>query len=311
MAVDHQPWFNRFVGEVLPLDDSRVERINGAWRHFEQLVAGDAAFNRFRPLIVPQGSYAAGTAIRPLRAKDEFDVDLVIKLTLRGSVASTAALDWLRSRLALDRTFKSRLVHHPRCVRVSYAGDFHLDIVPARRVSSALRTGPTTTLNLVRLKVPDRKGGWRFSNPEGFIRWIERQDRRTGGDFGRMVMMLKGWRDNKTPEKTRVRSIVFTTLIGRAVPTWSRGSDSTRPDARILIATLHRLNQQLRGITGVPVVSNPSLRSENLARGWTRNDFVEFRSQINQAWKLAIFINKQGDPAVWRALFGRTFPMIA
>jgi Second Messenger Oligonucleotide or Dinucleotide Synthetase domain len=308
MAVDYQPWFTRFVGDVLPLDERRVERINVAWRHLQQLVAGDSAFNRLRPQIVPQGSYATGTAIQPLRAKDEFDVDLVIKLTLRGSVTSTTALDWLRSRLALDETFKPRLLPHPRCVRVSYAGEFHLDIVPARRVSTVLPGSGPTSPGLVRLKVPDREGGWRFSNPEGFVRWCRRQDRRTGGDFGRVVMMLKRWRDTEAPEKSRVRSIVFTTLIGRAVPTWSGSSNSPRPDARVLIATLQTINRHLRGITGIPLVKNPSLRSENLARSWTRSDFVEFHSQINQAWKLAIYIHKTGDPAGWRALFGSTFP---
>jgi hypothetical protein len=309
MAVDYQPWFNHFVGAVLPLDETRVERIEDAWRHLQGFVAGDTAFRGLRPQIVPQGSYAAGTAIRPLRKSDEFDVDLVIKLTLRRSVTSTAVLDWLRGRLAMDQTFRRRLVPHPRCVRVNYAGDFHFDIVPARRVSTLRQVSPATTVNLVRLKVPDRKGGWRFSNPEGFVNWCRKQDRRTGGDFGRMVMMLKRWRDNRAPEKARVRSIVFTTLIGRAVPTWHGATESPRPDARVLVATLQRLNRQLRPITAVLFVRNPSLASENLARSWTRSDFLEFRGQINEAWKLATEIYRSGDPARWRAFFGKSFPL--
>jgi hypothetical protein len=50
------------------------------------------------------------------------------------------------------------------------------------------------------------------------------------------------------------------------------------------------------------------MRAENLARNWTRQDFVEFRKEINEAWRLAIFIRKSGDPTAWRALFGPTFP---
>ena len=138
------------------------KRIQDATRHLHQLVAGDAAFKGLRPQIVPQGSFATGTAIRPLRKNDGSHVDLVIKLTVRRSVSSTEVLDWLRVKLALDGTFKKRLVPHPRCVRVSYAVDFHLDIVPARRVSTVHQTSPTTTLNLIRLKVPDRTGGWRL-----------------------------------------------------------------------------------------------------------------------------------------------------
>jgi hypothetical protein len=101
----------------------------------------------------------------------------------------------------------------------------------------------------------------------------------------------------------------MTTLIGRAVPPWTVSSDSPRPDARVLIATLRKLNQQLRGVRAVPVVRNPSLQSENLARSWTRSDFADFRTQISEALKLSVYIYKTGDPAAWRALFGRTFPL--
>jgi hypothetical protein len=186
-APGKEPWFDHFMSDVLPLDDSRIERITDSWRHLERLVAGDRSFDGLRPQIVAQGSFAAGTAIRPLRSGDEFDVDLVIKLTLPPRLSSDATLDWLRGCLAVDGVFKKRLVAHPRCVRVSYAGDFHLDVVPARRVRT--RSPISGALLPLRLKVPDRSGGWRFSNPEGFVAWCRSQDRRTGGDFSRVVMM--------------------------------------------------------------------------------------------------------------------------
>ena len=136
------------------------------------------------------------TAVGQVRARDEFDVDLVVKLTLPVSLSSADTLTWIRSRLALDSVFRVRLKPHPRCVRISYAGDFHMDVVPARRVATV---GPISGARLVRLKVPDRVGGWRFSNPEGFVRWCQTQDERTGGDFGRVVMMMKRWRDRHPP----------------------------------------------------------------------------------------------------------------
>lgn len=303
---DYQPYFNRFIGEVLPLDATRVERINDAWSHLDELIAGDIAFRSYWPQIVAQGSYAVGTAIRPFRARDEFDVDLLIKLTLPTWWGSRLTLDWLHARLASNGVFKSRLVEHPRCVRVSYAGDFHLDIVPARRtrVISPITGMPT----LLRLKVPDRTGGWRFSNPEGFVRWCQRQDRRTGGDFSRVVMLLKRWRDINVPEKRRIRSIVFTTLIGLTVPSWKYGGDSRRPDADILTATLGLLDRRLRKFTAVPRVMNPSLASENLARNWTKTDFRAFCEQIREAHRLAVHIRSRHDPTAWRMLFGGMFP---
>ena len=122
-------------------------------------------------------------------------------------------------------------------------------------------------------------------------------------------MMLKRWRDENAAEKRRVRSIVLTTLLGRAVPSWSLRGENLRPDARVIVATLRKLNQQLRGVTGTPIVRNPSLRTENLARSWTRADFVAFRTQINHAWRLAVEVGQSGEPTAWRALFGESFPL--
>lgn len=305
---DYQPFFDRFVSEVLPLDAARVARIESATRHLERVVAGDIAFLRYRPKIIAQGSFATGTSVRPIRSTDEFDVDLVLELTLPPALSSSDALNWLRGRLARDATFKSRLTAHPRCVRVDYAGDFHLDVVPARRTSA--RSPITGRPMLRRLKVPDRRGGWRFSNPQGFVRWCLAQDDRTGGDFGRVVMMLKRWRDENAPEKRRIRSIVLTTLIGKTIASWPRGGTSTRPDADVLTATLTQLAKRLGPYTGVPIVKNPSLVAENLARTWSRAEFVAFRSEVREAAKLAVYARKARDPGAWRLLLGRSFPAV-
>ena len=307
MAYDYryQPFFDKFLRDVLPLDASRVERIDGAWQRLHDVVVGGDAFSRYRPEIVPQGSYAAGMAVRPVRPGDEFDVDLVVKLTLPVSCTSTETLTWIRTRLALDSVFKMRLLAHPRCVRISYAGDFHMDVAPARRT---LSTSPISGARLIRVKVPDRVGGWRFSNPEGFVRWCEAQKERTGGDFARVVMMMKRWRDFNAPEKRRIKSIVFTTLLGRSVPAWTGGGDSRRPDADLLVATLGVLVRKLAPITGVPLVPNPSLKLENLARTWTRNDFQAFREELKAAFELAVQIRKSKDPNRVVRSVGRTFP---
>jgi hypothetical protein len=301
----YQPFFNKFLEQVLPLDPSRVDRINGAWQRLIDVIGSDEAFRRYRPQIVAQGSYAAGTAVRPTRPGDEFDVDLVVKLTLPVSWSSTETLTWIRSRLALDGVFKTRIQPHPRCVRISYASDFHMDVVPARRVATTM---PISGVRITRLKVPDRVGGWRFSNPEGFVRWCEAQDKRTGGDFGRVVMLMKRWRDYNEPDHRRVKSIVFTTLLGRSVPGWTAAGSSSRPDADVLIATLRSLSVKLAPITGVPYVRNPSMASENLARSWKRDDFVVFRKELKDAFRLALEIRKSKDPSAWSRLFGPTFP---
>jgi hypothetical protein len=67
--------------------------------------------------------------------------------------------------LVLDQTREG--LDHPRCVRLRYANQFHVDVVPARRVATVM---PLSGARVVRLRVPSTSG-WRFSNPEGFLHW--------------------------------------------------------------------------------------------------------------------------------------------
>lgn len=299
--TDVQPYFDQFL-QRLQLDPSRVQRIDQSLRHLEQVIAADPLFRRRRPNLFLQGSYAQGLAVRPLDPETDYDVDIVVEMDFGLTVTSTAMLDWFAGRLADDSVFRDRLVRHDRCVRVEYAGAFHLDVVPARRFR------PNGQPFQGRLKVPDRQRGWRTSYPRGFIRWCELQERRTGGDFGRVVQMLKRWRDTNHPDARRIRSIVFTTLIGRVVPPWRHGGASTRPDSEVLTQALIRLDRYLQPRATPPRVSNPSLPGENLARSWTRGDFGHFRNAVHEAMGAAMRAQLIGRPAAWRTLFGTSFP---
>jgi hypothetical protein len=120
--------------------------------------------------------------------------------------------------------------------------------------------------------------------------------------------MLKRWRDLQAPDKRRVRSIVFTTLVGKCVPTWARGRSSTRPDADVVCLTLKRLDRYLQSRTRVPLVRNPSLLSENLARDWTAASFGRFRAEVAKALADAEVARSGRSGSAWRAVFGDSFP---
>lgn len=304
VLTDFQPYFEALLSNIA-LDPTRVERIESAVRHLEDVVLTDPLLRRRRPRIVPQGSYAAGLAIRPLRATDEYDVDVVVEMSIGATVPSWRVLDALADRLALDAIFRPRLRTHPRCVRIQYAGDFHLDVVPGRRIVT-----PGGAFRGV-IKAPDRERGWRTSNPRGFLRWCVQRNNLTGGDFERVVVMLKRWRDLQVAERRRVRSIVFTTLIGLCVPRWTRSGASTRPDADVLVETLQRLDRYLGSRRRVPILRNPSLAGENLARSWPQTHFEEFRDQVSEALDDATFARAGRGASAWRRLFGDAFPTSA
>lgn len=299
-STDFQPFFNKFLGS-LALDTTRVERIESARRHLLDVVENDERLMRRKPTLLIQGSYGQSLAVRPADADEEYDVDLVLEMNIAPSATSAATLDWLHDRLALDGVFRPKLRRHDRCVRIQYAGDFHLDVVPGRRLTAS---GVFRGI----ISAPDRSAGWRRSYPRGFMRWCDKQNERTGGDFQRVVMLLKRWRDVRISEAQRVRSIVFTTLLGRCVPDWGYKTTNTRPDADVLTTTLVRLDRYLQGRTRVPRITNPSLPSENLTRRWTEAHYRGFRNAVHEAVRSAGEARAWGDPAAWRMLFGGGFP---
>src|SRR5262245_45844429 len=86
---------------------------------------------RFRPQIYPQGSFRIGTTVKP-RKRDEYDVDLVCELQAdpRLFPAPVMLLNLIESRLREHGDYATRLERKNRCIRVLYARDFYLDILP-------------------------------------------------------------------------------------------------------------------------------------------------------------------------------------
>ena len=115
--------------------------------------------------IYPQGSVALGTATRPIRG-NEFDVDLVcflLGLTTATDPASVKAL--IGRRLRQETRYAAMLEEKPRCWRLNYSGQFHLDIAPSIANPRCANGGEL---------VPDKKlRQWKATNPRGYRRKFE------------------------------------------------------------------------------------------------------------------------------------------
>ena len=215
-----QDRFFRFLANI-ELDQGRKDRINSAVNRLAGFCRSDAGISQYAPHIFYQGSYANGLAIKPARAREEYDVDLVVLMKLPVPTGAAAALDWFQGRLAMDGDYRSRIIQKDKCVRLNYAGDFHVDVVPAHR----------KTTDAAVIQIPSRIHGWLDSHPKGYTTWCQQQDTRTANDFSRAVKMLKRWRDITASTRTSVASIVFTTLLGPRVP----GSPPTHADDIVIV----------------------------------------------------------------------------
>ena len=77
-----------------------------------------------------QGSSALGTAVKPI-GRDELDIDLIcfceaVSLDVPPQRLKAA----VGNRLREHKTYAAILEEKKRCWRLSYAGDFHLDLSP-------------------------------------------------------------------------------------------------------------------------------------------------------------------------------------
>lgn len=163
------------------------------------------------PHVHVQGSFALGTAIRPLLEHEEYDLDLACKLR-KGISRATHAQSQLKQivgeeleRYRQFRKIEEELEEKHRCWRLQYQDDlqFHLDVVPSipaedlrRAELSTLMEGAGVDRRLA-LDVAaeavwitdDRKVGyrqvnpdWPASNPEGYVKWfVSRMEMRGPG----------------------------------------------------------------------------------------------------------------------------------
>lgn len=115
----------------------------------------------FSPHLFPQGSFLLKTVVKPM-ANVEYDVDLICLLLQVGHLDARQMFQLVSAEL------KSRykdLVIKDRCCRIEYAGEFHMDVIPARHEG---------VMDLNRIVVPDRRlNDFVWSCPKLFAAWFE------------------------------------------------------------------------------------------------------------------------------------------
>jgi hypothetical protein len=253
----------------------------------------------FRPVIFPQGSLRIGTTVRPLKRK-EFDLDFVCEFDVdwRRFRNPVDLLDLLEGRIRDHKLYREMCERKNRCIRIYYADDFYMDILPACPDKEA---GGTCLL------VPDCEArDWKASNPKGYAEWFEARARREmvalkrsvepipdqeSADekppFKLAVQLLKRCRDiffAENPENAPI-SIVLTTL---AASHYSQERSVNVALMNILSGIVAEINALPPG--GRIVVCNPSNRDEDLSERWDNNReawqaFVGFIQTFHRQWQ--------------------------
>lgn len=293
MPVNLGPSFDAFERAV-SLPQNAIRRIESASATLSAFLVQRLGLTDDEVFL--QGSYPNGTAIRPVDG-GEYDVD-VIAVMADLTQGADEALDELETLLRGDGRYRGRIVAKKPCIRLEFAeddiGKFHVDVVPVRRTGQMLPP----------LDSPRRGDGWHGTAPSEYTMWCTIQ----GPRFARTVKALKRWRDEQQAVRHAVKSIVLQVLVAEYMP-------DEPDDALRLAGTIQAMHTALSGMAQAPVVTNPVLRSENLAARWTVAAFKDFVAELDEARghsQTAVTTTDRIEAVdSWREVLGESFPAAA
>ncbi len=302
------------VVEELEVSDSRYEAAERSYKSVaEWLNRPESALNPYQPDLSVQGSFALGTAIRPLSEDEDYDVDAVCELKKRSkSQVSQAALKReLGDELFAYATSKGMTPPKSkrRCWALNYADDtqFHLDVLPAlfdgvvQRVILE-RANLATEFSDFAIAITDDNHWahhviheeWPSSNPKGYALWFrgrmgalfEAQRRRLALEARAQVQEIPEYRV-KTPLQRvvqllkRHRDVRFSdrpdekpiSIIITTLAAKSYNNQTTLTDA--LLSVLSGMDQHIERRGEVAWIPNPTDPRENFADKWQTQPGLE------------------------------------
>jgi hypothetical protein len=269
----------------------------------------DSPVRPYMPHIFPQGSLRLGTTSKPIKDAD-FDLDVVCLLNARPGCHPGDLYRLVWDRMATNGKYRPMMIRLPRCIRLDYSGNFHLDIVPAL---------PDSTKGVDCILVPDldanlaldhpKNDRWKSSNPTGYAKWFENRCARSTiteryaqskvdplpspqpihekPALKRSVQLLKRWRDLEYEDRPHLSppSIILTTLSAHLYCGGWLCADVLRTIVNQIVAKVEN---------GKPIrLTNPANQSENICEKWEQtpksyHDFCNAVTAFRDRWERLI-----------------------
>ena len=276
-----------FIAEDIQLPASLDEKARDRYRVLTAYLQG-TELSRFSILVYAQGSYRIGTTVKPLDG-EEYDLDFILELTLPGTTDPSELFDEVWKVLQRNHNYAGMLERKASCIRIRYADEFHMDIVPAIPDD---RYADTSIL------IPRESNGslvWHGTNPRGYAAWFESQAtaRILTKELAVEPLPPVLPADEKTPLQTAIQllkrnhhivvgnealrtpSVVLTTIAAQS----ASGPSSLGDVFDILVEAL----SQYIGLSDPPTVINPAAAHEVLSEKWEeRGVFQAFKAHAKQ-----------------------------
>ena len=242
------------------------------------------------------GSMATETMIRPSVEDASVDADVLVKMKYSKDAKVSDYVDGLYSTLAGSARYKDKLTKRNKAVTVTYSEESkcEVDLVPFVEINGKYYVCPRNSKEYLR------------TDGTGYRNWFNDKNRLTKGNLKKVVRLIKYTRDHL--KGIDASSIVITTLAGYAVTKNEEGKESVRTVADTLVTVLERMSRRLDNMDYTDTLKNPALPTEEFSPGWSRKQFMDFRSAIDKAATDAREALDEPDRkksiAKWKKLFG-------
>ena len=314
-----------FIGicEKLQLNASLYDQAVERYNVIANTINKDEIFENANLSIYPQGSFRLKTTVKPL-SSEEYDLDFVAELPVSSEMTPQDLYNHIVRILSNDGIHDDMIEKKNRCVRVNYANDFHIDIMPGKLINEYTHE----------IIVPDRElSKWgHISNPIGFADWFEKQAK-THIEFElnemiraqyniekvteqevakhleplrRAVQLVKRYRDIYCEKNNAepVRSIVICTLMGQI-------TKFTGDTLQIIETFCKYVNSLIADSNDKPfTVKNPVVNevlTEKWAEGNNYQDFVSMMKSLTKDVKILRSYSYNTDiNTITKKMFGET-----
>lgn len=310
MGRDAQ-WFNGFHQRLTPTAEMQ-RRITSGVSHLRNYCAGhEVIAEGLEQDLFLQGSYPQNTLARPVAST--YDVDITLPLTV--DFCSSLGNDSRRIMAAVeaclreDPFYDEVLQSKTRCLRLEYAGEFHIDVVPMTPSGDA--RAPWVVAN--------GNGGWQKTNPQELKAWVTDINAQCSGRFVRTVKFLKRWREIQLGPEFAGRSVFITAFAGTHNPfapelrhtAMAYRGQHAMDDADFFLSTARTMADCMRKWGTGFYLDNPVLPGENLAAGMSYDDMRRMRHELERLAVTAAdaFKEPDNDRALekWQEVLGDDF----
>ena len=306
--------FNAFMTNTVNINQTRIDNLDVSVPAIFGALQSDSEIGSFVLDYDPQGSWPHETIIKPADGV-EFDADFMLVMEEQAAWADSPKryITEVHAALARNGTYKD-LVKPPkcRCIRVVYAGDYHVDVVPF----VVLSDGRQVIVN-------GDDDDWEDTDPAGFTKWMKEKNDITGGNLKRVIRLLKYLRDHRENFR-RTRSVLLTAMLGERVNAANKIANPSYYEdlPTALFHLITDLNEWLQANPTKPSIADPSGATDpdgnpiTFDHRWTEDTYQAFREKISSI-AADTKVAYEDDTSIeyslelWQKIFGPAFKLPA